>query len=142
MRDRRLTRGLSILALATAGFAVTARADLSDVLGVTHIDGKYYFGAKDYLDEGADTVLATGSKVIKLQMDKSSPTKYPWNATWGTVPSLTSLAQTNYFSSVFSKPFDKYVITAYTPTVPGGGNPDQYWLNGVTAAQATNEQSS
>src|SRR4051812_35961945 len=130
MRIPKISRRLPVVVIAVA-LSATARADLSDVLGVTHVDGKYYFGAKDYLDEGADTVLATGSKVIKLEMNYSTPAKYPWNSTWGSVTSLTSMAQTGYFSSVFSKPFDKYVITAYTPTVPGGGDADQYWLKGV-----------
>ena len=53
-----------------------------------------------------DSVLATGSKVIKLQLNQSTPAKYPWNSTWGSVPSLTSLAQTSYVQSVFSKPFE------------------------------------
>ncbi len=37
-------------------------------------------------------------------------------------------------------PFQTYVMTAYQPSVPGGGDPAQYWLNGMTPAQKTAEQ--
>src|SRR3954471_24671759 len=91
------------VATATALAPSIARADLSDVLGATHIAGQYYFGTQDYLSQGADQVLASGSKVIKLELGASYKTKYPWNTpTWGTVNSLTDLAKTNYFASVFA----------------------------------------
>jgi len=123
--------------------AVHARADdLSNVLGVTHIDGKYYFGSEDYLNQGADQVLATGSKVIKLEMDSQTPGKYSWNSSWPTPTSLTGLAQTSYFQSLFSKPFSTYVMTTYSIGIPGGGDGTEYWLNGMTAAQKSAEQQS
>ena len=53
------------LLAATSAFSTIARADLSNVLGVTHIDGQYYFGTQDYVSQGADQVLSTGSKVRK-----------------------------------------------------------------------------
>ena len=50
-----------------------------DVFGIAHVDGKYYLTKEDYLNEGADQVLATGSKVIKLYL---SPKSYRWNSDW------------------------------------------------------------
>jgi hypothetical protein len=134
-------RGIAVAAVVLC--AARAHADdLSNVLGVTHIDGKYYFGSEDYLDQGADQVLATGSKVIKLEMDSQTPAKYSWNSTWPTASSLTGLAQTPYFQSLFSKPFNTYVITAYSIGIPSGGDGTEYWLNGMTAAQKAAEQQS
>lgn len=139
-RSGRLPAAAVVLWCAVAG--PVHADDLSNVLGVTHIDGKYYFGSQDYLDQGADQVLATGSKVIKLEMDSQTPSKYSWNSTWPAAGSLTALAQTSYFQSLFSKPFNTYVITAYSIGIPGGGDGTEYWLNGMTAAQKAAEQQS
>ena len=62
---------------ASAGDPV--KADPATVFGVVHSNGKYYLTSEDFLNEGADQVLATGTKVIKLQL---SPSPYPWNSTW------------------------------------------------------------
>src|SRR2546423_13785267 len=122
---------LCALLAATAAFSNTARADLSNVLGVTHIDGQYYFTNKDYLDEGADQVLASGTKSIKLEMSYQYKTKYDWNYTWPNgITSLTQLAQQAPFASVFSKPFNTYVITAYGIGTGKGQDDTDYWLNG------------
>ena len=130
------------MALAGLNAGRACADDLSNVLGVTHIDGKYYFGNEDYLNQGADEVLATGSKLIKVEMDSQIAAKYPWNSTWPVPTSLTNLAQTGYFKSLFSKPFNTYVITAYSIGIPGGGDGTEYWLNGMTAAQKAAEQQS
>ena len=102
------------------------------MFGVAHIDGKYYLTTQDFLDEGADQILATGSKVIKLHL---APKRYRWNSDWpkGSA-SLAQLAQTPYFRSVFSKPFNTYVLTAYSL-----GRPDHYWTAGITDEQAADE---
>jgi hypothetical protein len=108
-----------------------ARADLSNVLGVTHIDGQYYFTNQDYLTEGANQVLASGTKSIKLEMSYQYATKYDWNYTWpGGISSLTQLAQQAPFQSVFSKPFNTYVITTYGIGTGKGQDDTEYWLNG------------
>src|SRR5579864_7804306 len=78
-------------------------ADSASVFGIAHVDGKYYLTAEDFLNEGADQVLATGSKVIKLYL---TPQRYPWNSDWPKhFNSLAEVAQAPYFKSVFSKPF-------------------------------------
>src|SRR5437016_13126457 len=126
----------SLAAAVTTSFCASVRADLSTTLGVTHIAGQYYFGTQDYLSQGADQVLASGSKVIKLEMGSSYASKYPWNIpSWGTINSLTDLAKTSYFSSVFSRPFSTYVITTYSIGIPSGGDGTEYWLNGMTSTQ-------
>jgi hypothetical protein len=104
----------------------------ADVFGVAHVDGKYYLTTNDFLDEGADQVLATGSKVIKLYL---KPKPYPWNSQWPQhVRSLAEMAQTPYFQSIFLKPFHTYILTAYSI-----GRQDHYWTDGITAEQAADE---
>ena len=52
-------------------------------------------------------------------MGASYQSKYDWNTpSWGAVNSLTDLAKTSYFSSVFSKPFSTYVILAGAQAIP------------------------
>src|SRR6185437_14666796 len=108
--------------------AITPR-DLSNVFGVAHVDGKYYLTSEDFLDEGADKVLATGSKVIKLYL---TPKRYQWNSEWPRgIHSLAEIAETPYFRSVFSKPFTTYILTAYS-----FGRSDHYWIRGMTYEEA------
>jgi hypothetical protein len=108
---------------------VPSRADdLSTILGVTHSNGKYYLMNKDYLDEGADQILTVGSKVIKLNLNDSTPAKYPWNSDWPKdIKSLVQMAQTPYFKSVFGIPFRTYILTTYSI-----GPDHHYWLAGIT----------
>jgi hypothetical protein len=109
-----------------------AAADPAAVFGVAHVDGKYYLTKEDFLDEGADQILATGTKVIKLYL---TPQRYPWNSDWpADLHSLVEVAQTPYFKSVFSKPFSTYILTAFSI-----GRDDQYWTSGLTADQAADE---
>lgn len=42
--------------------------DLPDVIGVTHVNGKYHLTDQDFLNEGADQVFRLGSRVIKLYL--------------------------------------------------------------------------
>ncbi len=121
--------GMALLLLAPDALRA---ADPADVFGVAHVDGKYYLTKEDFLDEGADQVLATGSKVVKIYL---TPKRYPWNSEWPEHgKSLAELAQEPYFKSVFEKPFHTYIITAYSV-----GRPDHYWTAGVTPEQAADE---
>jgi hypothetical protein len=106
--------------------------DPADVFGIAHVDGKYYLTKVDFLDEGADQVLATGSKVIKFYL---SPARYPWNSDWSkNIHELVDTARTPYFQSVFSKPFKTYILTAYST-----GRSDNYWVNGISPKQTADE---
>lgn len=126
----------AVLMCASAGMVsageVSQPRDPADVFGVAHVDGKYYLTSEDFLDEGADQVLTTGSRVIKLYL---TPKRYPWNSDWGTSPhSLVEMAKRPYFQSVFSKPFKTYILTAYSM-----GRGDHYWVTGISAEQAQDE---
>ncbi|HSV13989.1 MAG TPA: hypothetical protein VLI90_06990, partial [Tepidisphaeraceae bacterium] len=109
-----------------------ADGDLSNVLGVAHADGKYFLTDGDYLNEGADQVAASGSKVLKLWFN---PVRYPWNSHWpDKVPAMVDLAQTPYYRAVFAKPFSTIILVAYS-----FGRDEHYFVNGVTDDQLADE---
>ena len=126
---------LALCAILVSGLCIGTRAsaaDLRDVFGVAHVDGKYFLTNGDYLNEGADQVLATGSRVIKLYL---TPVRYPWNSTWPTnVKSLAEMAQTPYFRTAFAKPFSTIILTAYSI-----GRKDHYWTTEITPADEADE---
>lgn len=121
---------LLLLLASTRAFAATN--DPSEVFGVAHVDGKYFLTKEDFLDEGANQILALGSKVIKIYL---SPKRYPWNSNWPVdAGSLVEIAQEPYFKSVFAKPFHTYILTAYSV-----GRQDHYWTKGITPEEAADE---
>jgi hypothetical protein len=112
--------------------SISQAQDLSDVLGICHVDGKYFLTHDDYLDEGANQVLATGSKVLKIYL---APGRYPWNSAWPKdFKDLRSIAQSPYFQSIFNRPFTTYIMTAYCV-----GHDDHYWVTGITDEQKAEE---
>lgn len=81
---------MMLLALGAARNAV-ASPNPEDVFGIAHVDGKYFLTREDFLDEGADQVLATGSKVLKIYL---APKRYPWKSDWPKgMKSMVQLAQ-------------------------------------------------
>ena len=115
--------------------ASAGAADLSNVLGVAHSNGKYYLTKQDFLNEGCDQVLRTGSKVIKLYLMSRMREHYPWNSSWpGNAGSLVDLAQSPYLKAAFAKPFRTYVLTTYSV-----GRGDHYWTSGISPEQMADE---
>ena len=103
---------------------------ISEVLGVTHVSGRYYFTDKPFMKEGADVINSLGSKVIKLWFTKDMKSSYSYNSSWPvTMKSLTDLAQTPYMTELFTMPFKTYVLeaTEFASTK---------WKDGVTAEEA------
>jgi len=107
--------------------------DLRNVLGVTHVAGKYHLTEKSFLEEGADQIAALGSRVIKLYL-VIPPRQYPFNTTWPQVKTLVELAETPPYRAVFDGPFSTYVLTTYA-----AGRGDHYWIHGIDEAQARDE---
>jgi hypothetical protein len=104
---------------------------ISQVLGVTHVGGKYHFTEKPFLREGADTIKYLGTKVIKLWFSRTSSSvmqeAYYYNSTWPTnIRSLKELAQTTYFKEIFNMPFSTYILEAMDVGA-------SYWKNGMSA---------
>lgn len=123
-------------ALAWLGFSLLgsqagSAAELREVFGASHVAGTYYLAHQDYLDEGTDQILATGTKVIKLYLEARP---YPWNSDWPRAGSLVELARTPYFKSVLGKPFHTCILTAYAM-----GRDEHYWTKGVSAEEAADE---
>jgi hypothetical protein len=109
---------------------------LPNILGVTHVDGKYYFGTEDFLNEGADRILALGSRVIKVWFVKPAASyPYSWNSSWPDTNSLVELAQTPYFQQLFDKPFTTYILMAFSY-----GHADNHFINGITGEEKLDEQ--
>lgn len=117
-----------------AGAAEIPRpAQVRDVVGVTHVAGKYHFTQDDFLNEGADKILELGSRVIKVWFHRPA-NSYPFNAQWAESKSLLEMAQAPYFKKLFDKPFTTFILEAYAP-----GRPDHYYKNGMTPEQIARE---
>lgn len=103
---------------------------LAEVLGVTHVSGKYFHTDKHFLKEGADIIEELGHKVIKVWFTKDMKSSYPYNSEWPTgLKSLTDLAKTPYMTELFDMPFSSFVLeaTEYAATK---------WKDGVTEEEA------
>ena len=111
---------------------------LRDVLGATHVTGKYYHTKKDYLNEGADEVLAMGSRVIKLwfygKRHEHPNAVYPFNSDWKKVDNLVEGAKLPYWRALFDKPFTTYIFC-----VTSLGRNDDYWVDGISQEDARDE---
>lgn len=107
---------------------------IADRLGVAHVDGKYHFTDRDFLNEGANRILELGSRVIKVWFVANEQGKYPFNSQWPKVNSLVELAQTPYFRSLFGKPFTTFILETYA-----FGRDDHYWTKSISDADATDE---
>ncbi len=134
--------GTLILALNLAlvySAAGQAAKDLRGIVGVTHVAGLYHLTDKDFLNEGADQILALGSRVIKVWfwagVNGRVPNSYPYNSQWPTVKSLVEGAQTPYFQDLFNKPFSTYILVTASL-----GRDEAYWRKGITAEQKKDEQ--
>lgn len=113
---------LAMLTLLLGGGALGADSKQSersvcDIIGSTHTGGKYNLTDKDYLNEGADKLLALGTRVIKLWFHDKPDRSYPFNSEWPEINSLTDLARTPCFRRVFDKPFTVYILEAFRPKV-------------------------
>ena len=111
-----------------------AKKELRDIIGVTHVDGKYHLTDKDFLNEGAEQILSLGSRVIKVWFH--NPRKsYSFNSQWPQTNSLIEIAQTKYFRKLFDKPFTTYIMMCFSK-----GKNAAYWRKGITSEQKLDEQ--
>jgi len=120
----------------TAGAAAehNARKALRDIVGVTHVNGQYYLTGEDFLNEGADQILALGSRVIKVWFHNPQRS-YSFNSQWPDMDSLVEIAQSPYFRKLFDKPFTNYIMMCFSMAKNAG-----YWRNGITEEQKQDEQ--
>jgi hypothetical protein len=119
---------------ASAASQTNAKKELRDIIGATHVDGKYHLTEKDFLNEGAEQILTLGSRVIKVWFH--NPRKsYSFNSQWPQMKSLVEIAQSKYFKKLFDKPFTTYIMMCFS-----FGNNAAYWRNGITTEQQLDEQ--
>ncbi|HVT58321.1 MAG TPA: hypothetical protein VHR45_07965 [Thermoanaerobaculia bacterium] len=117
-----------------AGAAPAGGADLRDLLGAAHAGGTYDLTAEDFLNEGADQLLALGTRVIKVWLTPEIAQLYPFHSLWGPPPgSPVELARHPYFQVLFAKPFSTYLLIVEPVT----GSPE--FLAGMTGGQVAAE---
>jgi hypothetical protein len=116
-----------------------AAGDLRDIVGVTHVAGLYHLTDKDFLNEGADQILALGSRVIKVWFwagqNGRVPESYRYHSQWPRVTTLVEGARTPYFKDLFAKSFTTYILV-----VTSLGRDEGYWRNGISDEQKKDEQ--
>jgi len=87
--------------------------ELRDIIGVTHVDGKYHLTDEDFLNEGADQILALGSQVIKVWFHNPRRS-YSFNSKWPEMKSLVEVAKSPYFRELFDKPMTTYILMCFS----------------------------
>ena len=110
------------------------RKELRDIIGVTHVDGKYHLTDEDFLNEGADQILALGSRVIKVWLHKPQQS-YPFNSQWPEMNTLVEIAKSPYFRELFDKPITTYILMCFSMGADAG-----YWRKDFTNDQKLQEQ--
>jgi hypothetical protein len=136
---RRLTACLAAtLASGSCLCGGSARAaEIADVVGINHINSHYHLTDGDYINEGADQVLALGSRVLKLIIRDRLDGYYKFNTEWPEITSLVQAAETPYFKEVFAKPFTTYVLMTFAP-----GREIHYFTEGMTPEDEAHERDS
>ncbi len=89
--------------------------NLADIIGSSHVAGLYNFTGNDFLSEGADLILAMGSRVGKFWFTPTYERDYPVNHEWPDVCSMVELAKSAYFTQLFGKPFSTFILEAFPP---------------------------
>ncbi len=89
-----------------------APKQVSDMLGVVHVSGKYFFTTNDFLNEGADEIEALGTSVIKLWLNRYPMNNYVWNSDWSqySFNNMVDLIQTPYYQNVINRAQFKTVV--------------------------------
>src|SRR4051794_13455387 len=107
------------LLLALTILPAARAVEIRDVLGVAHAAGKYNFSEQDYLNEGADQILETGSRVIKVFVYPGHMEEmYGFNSDWGLDSAdVVELVQRPYFQQLFAKPFSTFILEITPVTI-------------------------
>ena len=124
----------SLLSALAAGAAEGRTRPLADILGVSHVCGKYHFTSTDFLNEGADQLLPLGTRVLKIWFSRPDH-DYAFNSSWPKTKSLVEMAQAPYYKTLFAKPFTTFVLETYAP-----GRDDHYFKTGFTPDDAAREK--
>lgn len=91
-------------------------ADLPDRLGASHVGGLYHLTDRPFLVEGAERLIALGTRLVKFWFPPRDPAaSYPWNARWPDCGDFVELARTDDFRAAFDLPFRTIVLEAIEP---------------------------
>lgn len=101
-------------------------ADFNARFGATHSDGKYCFTSKPFLIEGAEKILALGTRLGKFWFSPDAAKRfYSFNSHWPECQTLVELARSEYFQSVWKLPFQTLMLTTTSPSEKGWRQPNQ-----------------
>ncbi|MDF2645529.1 MAG: hypothetical protein K0Q73_1334 [Paenibacillus sp.] len=123
---------------------------LKDILGSTHTSGRYYFGEEDFLNEGAERMLALGSSNIKVWLSSKPKDSYPYNSEWPTdigsptgPKSMLDILKLPYYQELLDKPFRTIVFEAieFGPAKSNGSvELTTTWKDGLSQAERESVQ--
>lgn len=106
---------------------------MANIVGSTHVGGRYHLTSRPFLKEGADRILEMGSQSIKLWLNNAPGRNYFYNTNWGPylrdVRSVTDLIRTPFYQEVLNLPFKTIVLMTTEFMVPD-------WKSGMTEAKA------
>ncbi|HLP26930.1 MAG TPA: hypothetical protein VK477_14715 [Acidobacteriota bacterium] len=122
------------LVAASAGAATPAPAAdhefYRDWLGTTLVEGQYHLTDRPALLEGAERMLTLGTRVGKFWFEPHRAARdYPWNSRWPEMKTLSDLAMTDYWRTVFALPFRTLFLETHSPSESGWNadhGPDYY----------------
>ncbi len=110
-------------------------ADFNARVGATHVAGKYHLTDQPFLLEGAEKLLALGTRLGKFWLEpKGVARSYPFNSQWGEYQTFVDLVKSEYFQWLFALPFKTLIFEAHTPVESGwkrAGLSDEFYA-GVT----------
>lgn len=106
-------------------------ADFNARFGSAHVNGKYCLTEKPFLIEGAERLLALGTRLGKFWLEPASVRRtYPFHSQWGNYRTLVELARSEDFSQLWQMPFATFVLEAMAPVEEGwrkAGLPDDFY---------------
>jgi hypothetical protein len=138
-RRQFLAMSAAAAALPLAGRAGSAAADkpaerdpefYRDWLGTTLVHGRYHLTEKPNLIEGAEQMLALGTRVGKFWFEPHrAPRDNAWNSDWPAMRTLVDLADSPYWRRVFALPFRTLFLVTHAPAEAGWkeAQPDEYY---------------
>jgi hypothetical protein len=91
-----------------------------DWLGTTLVEGQYHLTDRPALLEGAEQMLALGTRVGKFWFEpRRAARDYPWNSRWPEMRTLRDLAASEYWRTVFALPFRTLFLETHSPAEAG-----------------------
>ncbi|HVJ07215.1 MAG TPA: hypothetical protein VM554_02430 [Acidisarcina sp.] len=101
----------------------TTQTTIADQIGVTNVSALYQYNkSESLLDEGRNRMASNssefgaglGTHVMKLWLSSSYATSYPNTTDWGTINSLSDLANSPPYTRAFNDPnFNTYILESF-----------------------------